>query len=264
MIIHALPAFSDNVIWAIEHEDRLYWVDPGDAQAAAAVLRPGLQACAILLTHHHADHCGGVPELLARWPQLPVYGPADERLPWVSEVLQHDQRIEAGPGLSLRAIACPGHTRSHMSYLLRSAEDEQEHLFCGDTLFSAGCGRLFEGDASDLLLSLSRLRALPASCRVYPAHEYTAANLSFARALLPQDRAIADYTDFVTSRRKLDQYTLPSSIVLEKAVNVFLRWDDPLLIEALCDRHHGLARDPRSILGQLRRDKDVYVARDLD
>ncbi len=257
MHIQALPAFTDNLIWMIEDGEELWWVDPGDAAVViAAAAQTSVRPTGLLLTHHHADHCAGVDELLTRWPHLQIVGPTDERLPWVSHAVGHGDRITLGAHGHVEVIATPGHTRSHHAYLLQYADGD--HLFCGDALFSAGCGRLFEGDATDLLLSMSRLRSLQASTQVYAAHEYTAANLAFARALLPDDREIAAYSDFVTSRRKCDQWTLPSTIGREKSINVFFRWDDPAIYRALCDRHHDLADTDCTILAQLRRDKDVF------
>ena len=259
MHIHALPAFTDNLIWMIEDADCLWWVDPGDASVViAAAAQTSARPTGLWLTHHHADHCAGVAELLARWPQLQIIGPNDARMPWVQQKVGDGDRVEISAHSSMLVIATPGHTRSHHAYLLTNAL--QDHLFCGDALFSAGCGRLFEGDGADLLLSMRRLRSLHDATLVYAAHEYTAANLVFARHLLPDDAAIAAYSDFVTSRRKCDQWTIPSSIVREKSINVFFRWDDPAIYHALCDRHHDLADTACTILAQLRQDKDAFRA----
>ena len=223
--VSCVPAFNDNYIWLVHgltEPRRVAVVDPGDAAPVlAALARDGLTLDTILITHHHADHVGGVPELLARG-KVPVYGPARETIPGRTVALEHGAQVVL-PGLEFEfdVIDIPGHTAGHIAYVGHGA------LFCGDTLFSAGCGRLFEGTPAQMLASLDRLRALPAATRVYCGHEYTAANLRFAAAVEPDNAAVRDYSAAVAATRARNEPTLPSTLGLELRVNPFLRTREP-------------------------------------
>ncbi|WP_394778974.1 hydroxyacylglutathione hydrolase [Undibacterium sp.] len=218
--ILTVPAFDDNYLWLIHDGKHAAAVDPGDAGPILAALQENqLELSAILLTHHHADHTGGVPALLAH-RQVPVFGPANDNIATVSQKLHENQRITV-PGLDLEldVIEVPGHTRGHIAYYAA----QQHWLFCGDTLFAGGCGRLFEGTPSQMLASLDKLAALPGDTAVYCAHEYTMSNLRFAREVEPDNQALA--TRIITEQDKRDHGipTVPTQIALEKQTNPFLR-----------------------------------------
>lgn len=238
--ITALPAFRDNYIWLLRAGDGAVVVDPGDAAPVQAYLAEhGLRLTAILLTHHHNDHCGGVAELLARWPGVAVFGPAAESITGVSRALAGGEALAAGDlGLSLAGLAplsvwsVPGHTGGHLAYHLPAAWLGREALFCGDTLFGAGCGRLFEGTPAQMVEALTRIAALPDDTAIYCAHEYTAMNLPFALAVEPDNAATAARLERVTVRRAAGLATVPLALGEEKATNPFLRWAEPAVIAA--------------------------------
>jgi hydroxyacylglutathione hydrolase len=242
--ITALPAFRDNYIWLLRAGDRAVVVDPGDAAPVLDHLAAqGLTLAAILLTHHHNDHSGGLADLLARAPAVPagvaVFGPAAESITGVSHPLAGGEALLAAdlgltlPGLQgLSVWPVSGHTRGHLAYHLPAAWLGREVLFCGDTLFGAGCGRLFEGTPAQMVESLMRIAALPDDTAIYCAHEYTAMNLPFAAAVEPDNAAIAARQERVTSRRAAGLATVPLALGEEKATNPFLRWAEPAVIAA--------------------------------
>ena len=219
-----LPAFSDNYVWAIRAGDRAAVVDPGDDEPVAAWLaRERASLCAILVTHHHPDHTGGIADLVRTHP-VPVIGPAREAIPARTLAVGGGDRFEVpGLGLPLEVLDVPGHTAGHVAYAGRGADWGTPVVFCGDTLFAAGCGRLFEGTADQMWTSLSALAALPGETRVYCAHEYTLANLRFAAAVEPANPAIAERTARERAKRDRGLPTVPSTIAEELATNPFLR-----------------------------------------
>ncbi|MFT4100002.1 MAG: hydroxyacylglutathione hydrolase [Burkholderiaceae bacterium] len=222
-----IRAFSDNYIWLIRSPDgaRAVVVDPGDAGPVIQRLeQQRLSLSAILLTHHHADHVGGV-EALRKWANPTVYGPAGEDIDGVDEPLLDADRIDvAGLPMSLRVIEVPGHTRGHIAYAGDGyGGDARPLLFCGDTLFAAGCGRLFEGTPAQMLDSLDRLAALPPDTLVYCAHEYTVSNLRFAAAADPESAEVGQRLAEALRLRDADHETVPSSIAIERGTNPFLR-----------------------------------------
>lgn len=222
--IEALRAFKDNYIWLLQRHGKAVVVDPGDAGPVRSALEHhGLELEAILLTHHHADHAGGVAELVeSAGAGVRVLGPAAESITGVSEPLQGGEvaRIE-GLGLELQVLSVPGHTRGHLAYY--GLWNGASVLFCGDTLFGAGCGRLFEGSPAQMADSLGRLAGLPAQTLVFCAHEYTAANLRFAAVVEPQNGQVAKRVRAVADLMATERSSVPSTLALELATNPFLR-----------------------------------------
>lgn len=220
-----IPAFKDNYIWLLRKGASAVVVDPGDACPVLEVLaREGLTLESILVTHHHADHQGGVADLLSRFP-AEVFGPAAESITGLTQPLYGGETIRLESlGVDFKIIAVPGHTLGHIAYC------GSEALFCGDTLFGGGCGRLFEGSPAQMHSSLTQLANLPDLTAVYCAHEYTGANLRFARAVEPGNSELLKRIDQVAVARARGWATVPSTIALEKATNPFLRCSEPEIV----------------------------------
>lgn len=223
-----VPALRDNYIWLIHDGRRAVAVDPGESAPIVAWLSArGMTLTAILITHHHGDHVGGVADLVARYA-CPVHGPADEPIPALACVAREDTAISLGrPALTLRVLAVPGHTRGHVAYLGAG------HLFCGDTLFSCGCGRVFEGTPAQLHRSLMKLAALPDDTRICCAHEYTLANIAFARHVDPDNEALAHWASEARALRAEGRPTLPVRLARERLTNPFLRCDQAPILAAV-------------------------------
>jgi len=217
--ISAIPAFQDNYIWLLHTGGKeCAVVDPGEAEPVQQALnRNGLSLTTILITHHHLDHIGGVPQLVEDWnPRL--IGPADSRIPGLDQVVGQGEKIALPElGLEFEVLEVPGHTSSHIAYFGHGL------LFCGDTLFSVGCGRLFEGTAAQMQQSLDQLARLPGDTLVYCAHEYTAANCRFALEVEPDNQALLQRSQQVDAARRAGKMTVPSTLQQELAVNPFLR-----------------------------------------
>jgi hydroxyacylglutathione hydrolase len=230
MTLIPLPALSDNYIWLLHDGQQALVVDPGDAQPVFDALeREGLQLQAILVTHHHADHVGGV-DALRNATGARVYGPARERIPEPLTRLSQGDTVDT-LGLRFDVIDVPGHTAGHIAYYCADM-DGAPLLFCGDTLFSAGCGRLFEGTPAQMLDSLDRLAALPGNTRVCCTHEYTLSNLKFARAVEPGNADLIHYARQCEALRADHQPTLPSTLAQELKINPFLRTRQATVIDA--------------------------------
>lgn len=232
-----IPAFRDNYIWLVQRGRNAAVVDPGDAEPVFAYLDAhGLALSAIVTTHHHADHVGGVTALCARYG-VPVYGPAHESIPCRSVALtEGDRFVVPGVDLALEVLDIPGHTAGHIACFTSDAAAPL--VFCGDTLFAAGCGRLFEGTPEQMWSSLSKLAALAPATAVYCGHEYTIANLRFAAAVEPGNAAIRERTVRESDKRERELPTLPSTIADELATNPFLRAGMPAVM-ASAETHAG-------------------------
>lgn len=254
--LHPIPAFSDNYIWALHNGRQALVVDPGEAQGVLAWLQAqGLTLTTILITHHHADHTGGVAELRAATGAA-VYGPVAEPMPEPLTRLDDGEHCEA-LGLRFDVMHVPGHTAGHIAYHCADV-DGTPLLFCGDTLFSGGCGRLFEGTPAQMLASLDRLAALPAHTRVCCTHEYTLSNLRFARAVEPDNEALAAHVAHCEGLRQRNHPTLPSSIGLELTINPFLRCRQPRVAQAAQQRSGQAPLDDTGVFAALREWKNVF------
>jgi len=260
--IQQIPAFDDNYLWLIHNSQNAIIVDPGDAVPVQAYLNQhSLKLCGIVLTHHHPDHIGGVAELLRHaGAPIPVYGPmADQqsgRIAAISHGCTDNEIIHiAELGLDFRVIDVPGHTSTHNAYYCQALSS----LFCGDTLFAGGCGRLFEGTPAQMLHSLKKLATLPSDTRIYCAHEYTLSNLRFAVAVEPHNAALQARYQQVSAQREQGISTVPSLLATEIATNPFLRADSPDIIHTLQD-HNKLsdATDEVSVFAAVRLWKNTF------
>lgn len=252
-----IPAFSDNYIWMLHDAEHAVVVDPGQAEPVLSTLaQRGLKLLGILVTHHHADHVGGV-EVIRAATGAPVWGPAYESLPEPVTRVQGGDSVESLGG-PWQVIDVPGHTSGHIAFFSTRAQS-QPLLFCGDTLFSGGCGRLFEGTAAQMQASLDALAALPANTLVCCAHEYTISNLRFAQAVEPNNPELAQYLEYCQQLRKNGLPTLPSTLQTELAINPFMRSRAADVIAAAV--HHDpqtRPEEPASVLATLRQWKNVF------
>ena len=256
LAVAAVPAFDDNYLWLIHDGHHAAVVDPGDASPILAALASNrLTLGAILLTHHQADHVGGVLELVAAFPGIPVYGPAREAIAGLTHPLaEGDQVVLADLPLTLDVIDVPGHTLGHIAYHAAAAG----LLFCGDTLFAGGCGRLFEGSPAQMHQSLAKLASLPARTAVYCAHEYTLSNLRFAVEVEPGNPALRERIIAETGKRDRGQPTVPSTIALECATNPFLRSGQAEIVQSLQKAGRLANMDEVGAFAALREWKNVY------
>lgn len=251
MKITGIPAFQDNYIWCIEGDGRALVVDPGDADPVLEHLSAsGAALAAILITHHHDDHAGGITGLVRRF-DVPVFGPAVEDIAGVTVKVREGDTVRV-PQLDAQfsVIELPGHTLGHVAYY------RPNQLFCGDTLFACGCGRLFEGTAEQMYSSLSKLAALPGDTQVYCAHEYTQSNIRFALAVEPDNQRLIARSKRVNALRQAGLPSLPSTIETERETNPFLRAGEPAVIAAA--RLRGADDSPVAVFAALREWKNRY------
>lgn len=254
MRLTALPAFQDNYIWALQTPDeRTIFVDPGQAGPVFEAAAQGMQPAAVLLTHHHDDHIGGVAELRQRWPRLRVFAPVDERIALDCERVADGDRVQSS-GFDFSVMEVPGHTRSHIAYL------GHDHLFCGDMLFSLGCGRMFEGTPAQMLASLKRMAVLPPQTLVCCGHEYTLANAVFARHVDPTNAALQRRQKEVQDMRSRSRPTVPAVLASELQCNPFLRTADAHIRDAIAARLGHAPADEVEVFAELRRWKDGFRA----
>ena len=245
--VYPVRAFQDNYVWTLRRGADAVVVDPGDARPVLDYLRAEkLNLTAILNTHHHADHVGGNAELLAHY-KVPVYGPYDDRIPTVSHRVREGDRFSLDNlGIEFSVFEIPGHTKSHIAF------HGGGMLYCGDTLFACGCGRLFEGTPAQMHTSLAKLARLPSDTRVYCGHEYTLSNIRFAQSAEPGNPELARWEHSAKALRDRDEPTLPSTIGQEKKANPFLRCDQPSVIAAVSGHVGTPINDAVSVLGALR------------
>jgi len=256
MNLVALPAFSDNYIWMLHDGREALVVDPGEATPVLNALKAHqLMLTGILVTHHHADHVDGLAGLRGSL-NGPVFGPATEIIPQPTTPTRGDEVVRWN-GIDFRVLDVPGHTAGHIAYFMTSDGANSPLLFCGDTLFSAGCGRLFEGTAAQMHASLQSLAELPAATRVCCAHEYTLSNLRFALAADPANLDLRQYAAHCADLRHAGQPTLPSTLGIERQINPFLRCDQPALIAAAQQRS-APADDPVQVFTALREWKNQF------
>jgi hydroxyacylglutathione hydrolase len=252
--IFPIKAFNDNYIWCLRNQTHCSVVDPGDAAPVLAYCQDNqLTLSAIIITHHHWDHTGGIDALLAAFPDIPVFGPYNKNIKQITVRLSQGDDVElAQLGLKFSVLEVPGHTLDHIAYYGDTG------LFCGDTLFSAGCGRLFEGTPQQMFVSLAKLAALPDDTAVYCTHEYTMANIAFAEAVEPNNQALIDYKHWANEQRNNNMPTLPSSIQRELSVNPFLRCNHEELVANVSQNIGAILTSEKATFASLRSWKDNF------
>ncbi|KEQ15069.1 hydroxyacylglutathione hydrolase [Endozoicomonas numazuensis] len=257
--IRAIPAFQDNYIWLLSENSsqQCLVVDPGDAVVVEQSLEAwGLELSGILVTHHHWDHTNGI-EALTKNRNIPVYGPDNEAITSITHPLRDSDTFTV-LNTHFQILKTPGHTLDHIVFF--SIPDQGDpFMFCGDTLFSAGCGRLFEGTAEQMQSSFDKLRSLPENTRIYCTHEYTLANLAFAKAVEPENHSIDNYLNRVTQLRQQHRPSLPSTIKLELTINPFMRTDQNSVITAVKEHAPDTTLSSEAeVFGALRQWKDRF------
>lgn len=251
--VAAVRAFRDNYVWTLRNASHAAVVDPGDAQPVLDYLAAEkLVLAAVLATHHHPDHVGGVARLLEH-RRVPVYGPRGEPISTLTHPVSEGDTVEIPElGARFRVLDIPGHTRAHIAYYGAGA------LFCGDTLFACGCGRVFEGTPEQMFASLEKLRALPDETKVYCGHEYTLANIGFARAVEPENPALERREERDRRLREAGRPTVPSTLGDEKATNPFLRCREPAVVESANKYLGARVADPARVFAAIREWKNRF------
>ncbi|MFA0081234.1 hydroxyacylglutathione hydrolase [Vibrio breoganii] len=251
LVVKSIPAFNDNYIWLIHNKQgQCAVVDPGDATPVLSYLKEHqLELTTILVTHHHADHIGGVSELKRAYPDTMIVGPKNDAVAGLTHSVDAGQQLDLF-GERFLVLGLPGHTLGHIGYV------GDGKLFCGDVLFSAGCGRVFEGTPAQMWQSLQKLAALPVETEVYSAHEYTSSNLSFAMAIEPGNPQLQIYREKVNQLRAHQKPTLPTTIEQEKWINPFLRIEIPEVVNSVSHRTEDLS--PQGVFTALRKWKDSF------
>lgn len=248
-----IPAFTDNYFWLLTNEERKYAaiVDPGDAEPVIHELESrDMQPVALLITHHHSDHVGGIAKLVEKYPNLTVYGPANEFIPHITQALDESKTVVLDElGLSFDVMDIPGHTAGHIAYYCDG--EKEKSLFCGDTIFGCGCGRVFDGTMVDLYNSINKIAKLPVETRLYCAHEYTLDNIGFAKWVEPDNQDLIERQE--QSWELIDKHrpTVPSTLEMEFKTNPFLRTHIPEVIvkaEEIAGRETQTAADVFAVL----------------
>jgi hydroxyacylglutathione hydrolase len=262
LTISAIPAFKDNYIWAIHDATQCWVVDPGDSAPVIAFLQDHqLSLTGILITHWHPDHTGGIEALTNSGlisNGFSVIGPKSEHIPQVTKAVTENEQLTL-LGNTCRVIEVPGHTLDHIAYFIELADHNGPALFCGDTVFVAGCGRMFEGDAETMHGSISKLAALPDNTRLYCAHEYTEANIRFARAVEPDNQQIAEREAEILLIRSENQPTVPGLLSQEKMTNPFLRCNQDAVIAAALSHDGSIdGSQPYQVFAAIRKWKDSF------
>ena len=263
--VQVLPisAYDDNYVWLLRDERTCLVVDPGDAQPVIAYLKEHrLVLKMILITHHHADHVGGIAELIdwceKQQTELPIiYGPSGEDIPWIDEgLMQGDSLHIQSPACDLMVLDVPGHTAGHIAYFIDTGTTQ--HVFSGDTLFACGCGRIFEGTPQQMFSSLEKFSQLPPTTLVHAAHEYTLSNIRFALEVEPGNQDLQDWAVRAKALRQAGKPTLPTTIDHELKVNPFLRSHIQAVMARAISHQPGLAKTPLAVFAALRVWKDVF------
>lgn len=251
--IHPIPAFNDNYIWTLHDQQHAVVVDPGDATVTAQYIKKHqLNLIAILITHHHYDHVDGLVELQKQW-NCPVYAPNDDRIPGqLTTVENGDQIIIKELNLKLNVLFTPGHTLTHICY------HDNNKLFCGDTLFSLGCGRMFEGTAEQFHSSLKTLKHLNAKTKVYCTHEYTESNYQFAQTVIPSNNELTKFKAELDSKRQKGLPSIPSTMAIEQSINPFLNCENQCVISAVSQKFNHKPNSEAETFAMLRRWKDNF------
>ena len=251
--IEPVKAFTDNYIWLARTNEGVLVVDPGDSKPVIDFLtKNSLHLDGILITHHHFDHTGGIEELLKKYSISEVIGPPNCHKDINIEVTEGDSVNIIG--LNFKVIEVPGHTLDHIAFYLEI--DAESHLFCGDTIFSSGCGRVFEGTFKQMHDSISKLSKLPDSTKIYCAHEYTLSNLAFAKLAEPNNKKILEREIEVKNLQARDIPSIPTTFAKEKEFNPFLRCAEKDMIDSLINKFNLTNTDPVNIFSELRRWKD--------
>jgi hydroxyacylglutathione hydrolase len=259
--IIAIPAFQDNYLWLIRDDNgNAVAVDPGDATPVLAYLQAhALTLTGILITHRHHDHIDGIEQLLSQW-QVPVYGPNSSYIPQITEIVKHEDSVtlfnESESPITLAVMEVPGHTLDHIAYF--GHINSEPALFSGDTIFAAGCGRLFDGTSQQLNRSLQRLNQLPEATQIYCSHEYTLSNLAFAHTVESDNAAINQRIERETKKRARHLPTLPTTLKLERETNPFLRYLRPTVTDSINEHWQSGWSTPDEIFAALRRWKDTF------